>query len=63
MSNGNGDTLEDQILSRFLDNIEENEEVSSEIEELVRDVSDEDDFGGRDQLEQKALEVKDVDED
>lgn len=63
MTNGDSGGLEDEILSRFLDGIADNPDVSEEIVDAVNDMSDEDDFGGRGRLEETVLEVKDIDAD
>lgn len=63
MSNGPQNPLEDQIRGRFLEMIEENSDISEQVVEIVRELSDEDDFGGREQLESRVLEVKGSDED
>ena len=63
MTNGDDVRLEEQILNRFLDGLEENSEVSEEVVGVISDLSDEDDFGGRDQLEEMVLEVKEIDAD
>lgn len=63
MTNGDDRRLEEQILDRFLDGIADDPEVSAEIVEVVSDLSDEGDFGGRDRLEERVLEVKDIDAD
>lgn len=55
--------MEEQIVSKFLDNVEEHPEISEEIKEVIRGLSDEDDFGGREKLAEGAWEVKGIDAD
>lgn len=55
--------MEEEILDRFLGRIADDREVSAEVVEVVGDLSAEEDFGGRDRLEERVLEVKDIDAD
>lgn len=57
------DSLEDNIVSKFLDNLESADDVSEEVSDVISDLSDEDDFGGRDQIADLALEAVSDDED
>lgn len=58
-----GTDLEADIVSQFLENIASNPGVSEETVEILNDVSNETDFGGRDYLKETILEVKGRDED
>lgn len=55
--------LEEQIMEHFYDGMADDPEVSKEILEIVRKLADEEDFGGRDQLVERVLEVRDIDAD
>lgn len=55
--------LERDIVDRFLINLEENSEITGDVFEVIDDFSDEEDFGGRDLLMERVLEVKRGDED
>lgn len=55
--------LESQILSQFRANITESDEISEEVVEILDQLEDNDDFGGREQIEEKVLESRDLDED
>ncbi|WP_114578451.1 hypothetical protein [Saliphagus sp. LR7] len=50
-------SLEDNIVSKFLDNLESSDEVTEEVSSAISDLSDEGDFGGRDQIADLALEA------
>lgn len=63
MSGGDDNSMEDQIVSRFLNKIENHSEISEEITDVIEELSDEDDFGGRDRLAEGAWEVKEIDAD
>ncbi len=63
MPNGEPEDLDDQIESRFLDSIDEQSEISSEVVAVIEEQASLTEFGGRDQLEERLLEVKNVDAD
>lgn len=54
---GDSQSLEDNIVSNFLDNLESSDEVSEEVSSAISGLSDEGDFGGRDQIADLALEA------
>lgn len=58
-----GTDLEDKIVSRFMENIDSNSDITAEVVDIMKGVSNESDFGGRDHLKDRILEVKARDED
>lgn len=58
-----GNTLETDIVSEYLDNIESSTDVSGETVNVLNDMSSDADFGGRDELKDRLLEAKGIDED
>ena len=63
MAYENQDSLEDQIIEKFLENLENSEKISAEVSDAVVDLSEDSDFGGREQLKENILEVKGLDAD
>lgn len=57
------DSLEDSIVSQFVDNLESSDEVSVEVSGVISGYSGEDDFGGREQIAESVLEAVSDDED
>lgn len=54
--------MEEEILSRFLQNVEDSE-VADEIKTVIAELSDEENFGDRERIKERILEEFDVDED
>lgn len=63
MTDGDGNRLEEQMIERFLDGLDDDPAVSEAIVEMISNLSGEDDFGGRERLEHRVLEVSDIDAD
>lgn len=63
MSDSSLESIEDHIVERFLEKIESDDEVSDDLVGILRDFSSYDDFGGRDRIETKILDVRGYDED
>lgn len=59
----NSESLEGNIVSNFIDNLESSDDVSEDVSSVISDLSDEDDFGGRDQIADLTLEAVSSDED
>lgn len=57
------DSLEDSIVSQFLDNLESSDDVSEQVSSVISDFSEDDDFGGRDQIQESVVEAVSEDED
>lgn len=57
------DSLEDSIVSQFLDNLESSDDVSEQVSSVISGFSEEDDFGGRDQIQESVVEAVSEDED
>lgn len=57
------ESLEENIVDEFTDSLESSEEVSDEVSSVISNLSDEDDFGGRDQIAEQVLEEVSEDED
>lgn len=55
--------LEDEIVSRFLERVESNPDISPAMLEILEEVRDDEAFGGRDYLRDQVLEVNGVDAD
>ncbi|WP_162989908.1 hypothetical protein [Natronorubrum halophilum] len=57
------ESLEESIVDKFIDSLESSDIVSEEVSTVISGLSDEDDFGGRDQVAEQALEAVSEDED
>jgi len=62
MSDGS-DSLEDRIVNQFLNYLESSDEISNQAFTIISNLSDEDDFGGRDQIADSLLRAVSDDED
>ncbi|MFC6764127.1 hypothetical protein [Natrinema soli] len=62
MSDESG-SLEESIVDKFLDNLESSDEISEQVSAVISGASEEDDFGGRDQVAKQVLEAVSEDED
>lgn len=63
MPESSGESIEQRIVERFLDTIESDDSVSGDLEEVIRDLSSHNDFGGRDRIEAEILDIRGYDED
>lgn len=63
MSGEDDNRLDDEIETRFIGGIEENDVISEEIAEVIKSSTDETDLGGREFLVERVKEVKGIDED
>lgn len=63
MAEGDNVQLGEQILGQFLEDLEDNADISKEVSGVIKDLSDKDDFGGRDQIEERVLEAKEINAD
>lgn len=63
MPDSSGESIEQRIVERFLDKIESDDNVSNDVEEVIREHSSDNNFGGRDQIETEILDVRGYDED
>jgi len=52
------DSLEDSIVSQFLDNLESSNDVSEQVSSVISDFSEEDDFGGHDKIQEKSSTLR-----
>ena len=59
----NSESLEESIVDKFIDTLESSDEVSKEVSTVISEVSEKDDFGGRDQVAEQVLEAVSEDED
>lgn len=56
-------SLEENIVNQFLSNLESSDDISEEVSDTLSNLSDKDDFGGRDQIVDVVLEAVSEDED
>ena len=56
-------TLDDEIETRFIGGVNENDNISEEIADVIKSSTDETDLGGRAFLVERVKEVKGIDED
>jgi hypothetical protein len=57
------ESLEENIVNQFLSNLESSDDISEEVSDTLSNLSDKDDFGGRDQIVDVVLEAVSEDED
>jgi hypothetical protein len=57
------ESLEENIVNQFLGNLESSDDVSEEVSDVISELSESDDFGGRDQIMEAVLEAVSEDED
>jgi 3-hydroxyacyl-CoA dehydrogenase len=57
------ESLEENIVKQFLSNLESSDDISEEVSDTLSNLSDKDDFGGRDQIVDVVLEAVSEDED
>jgi len=51
------ESLEENIVNQFLSNLESSDDISEEVSDTLSNLSDKDDFGGRDQIVDVVLEA------
>ena len=51
------ESLEENIVKQFLSNLESSDDISEEVSDTLSNLSDKDDFGGRDQIVDVVLEA------
>lgn len=56
------ESLEENIVNQFLSNLESSDDISEEVSDTLSNLSDKDDFGGRDQIVDVVLEAVSEDE-
>ena len=57
------ESLEENIVNQFLSNLESSDDISEEVSDTLSNLSNRDDFGGRDQIVDVVLEAVSEDED
>ena len=51
------ESLEENIVNQFLSNLESSDDISEEVSDTLSNLSNRDDFGGRDQIVDVVLEA------
>lgn len=57
------ESLEESIVSEFLDSLESSDDVSEQVSSVISNFSEEANFGGRDQIQESVVEAVSEDED